>query len=178
MTQPKKPAASRGGTRKSTSSRSGGGTATAAPAAAQNGAKDTAPKLPNPLDAVFLTRDRLQEVVDDAVRRGRMTRSDASELVTEILARGRRTTEDLLADVDQLLGGPADRVLREVDRARRATGLGPSFPITGYESLSAAQVQARLDDLSPAELRKVRDYERRNANRKTVLAAIESKLGS
>src|SRR3954452_1541313 len=131
----------------------------------------------NPLDAVVLTRERLQEVVDDAVRRGRMTRTDAADLVTEILARGRRTTEDLVSDVDQLLGGPTDRVRREVDRARRATGLGPAFPITGYESLTAAQVQSRLDDLSPAELRKVRDFERRNANRKTVLAAIETKLG-
>jgi hypothetical protein len=37
-------------------------------------------------------------------------------------------------------------------------------------------VQSRLADLSPAELRKVRDYERRNANRKTVLNSIEEKL--
>ena len=66
---------------------------------------------------------------------------------------------------------------REVDRARRTTGLGPAFPIGGYENLSAAQVQARLGDLSPPELRKVRDYERRNANRKTVLSAIEARLG-
>jgi hypothetical protein len=29
---------------------------------------------------------------------------------------------------------------------------------------------------TPAELRKVRDYEKRNANRKSVLSAIESKL--
>jgi hypothetical protein len=33
-----------------------------------------------------------------------------------------------------------------------------------------------LADLSPAELRKVRDYERRNANRKGVLSAIQSRL--
>jgi hypothetical protein len=38
-------------------------------------------------------------------------------------------------------------------------------------------VLGRLSDLTPPELRKVRDYERRNANRKTVLNAIESKLG-
>jgi len=134
-------------------------------------------KLMNPVDAVLITRDRLQEVVDDAVQRGRMTRSDASELMAEIFSRGRRTSEDLMAEVDQRLGGPADRVRREVDRARRATGIGPVFPISGYESLTAAQVQSRLDSLSSAELRKVRDYERRNANRKTVLAAIETKLG-
>src|SRR5687768_8732834 len=119
-------------------------------------------RLLNPLDAVVLTRERLQEVVDDAVDRGRMTRSDATELVTQILTLGRRTTEDVLGDIDQLLGGPADRVRREVDRARRATGLGASFPISGFDELTAAQVQTRLDDLTPAELRKVRDYERRN----------------
>ena len=113
----------------------------------------------NPVDAVVLTRERVQEVLDDAVRRGRMTRTDAAEILGEIFTRGRSTTEELL------------------DRARRATGLGASFPIAGYESLTAAQVQGELDGLSPAELRKVRDYERRNANRKTVLSAIESKLG-
>jgi polyhydroxyalkanoate synthesis regulator phasin len=149
----------------------------AAPEVESNGVRDQLVRLLNPVDAVVVTRERLQEVVDDAVERGRMTRTDATDLVTEIFARGRRTTEDLVSDVDQLLGGPADRVRREVDRARRATGLGPSFPITGFESLSAAQVQSRLSDLTPAELRKVRDFERRNANRKTVLAAIESRLG-
>ena len=128
--------------------------------------------LVNPVDAVIVTRDRLQEVLDDAVRRGRMTRTDASELVAEIFARGRNASEDLISSLPG-----SDRVRRGVDRARRATGIGPSFPISGYESLTAGQVQSRLDDLSPAELRKVRDYERRNANRKTVLAAIETKLG-
>ena len=125
----------------------------------------------SPADAVVVTRERLQEVVDDAVRRGRMTRSDATDLVTEIFSRGRNTTEDLIG----LL--PTDRMRREVDRARRATGIA-GFPISGYEELTAAQVQSRLDSLSKAELRKVRDFERRNANRKTVLAAIETKLGA
>jgi hypothetical protein len=37
-------------------------------------------------------------------------------------------------------------------------------------------VTERLADLSPAELRVVRDYEKRNANRKSVLAAVERKL--
>ena len=55
--------------------------------------------------------------------------------------------------------------------------MGPSFPITGYDDLTAAQIQSRLEGLTPAELRKVRDYERRHGNRKTVLTAIERKLG-
>jgi polyhydroxyalkanoate synthesis regulator phasin len=129
-----------------------------------------------PLDAVVLTRDRVQEALDDAVERGRMTRDDATELVGEILRRGRRQTDDMLRDLGEVVTVPADRVRREVDRARRATGLGPSFPITGYDDLTAAQVAERLDDLPPADLRIVRDYERRNANRKTVLTAVERQL--
>ncbi len=45
-----------------------------------------------------------------------------------------------------------------------------------YDELTAAQITSRLSGLSPAQLRKVRDYEKRNANRKSVLAAVETKL--
>jgi polyhydroxyalkanoate synthesis regulator phasin len=116
----------------------------------------------NPIDALVLTRERIQEVLDDAVERGRMTRDDASHLLAELVRRGT---------------APADRLLREVDRARRAAGLGSSFPIAGYDDLTAAQVTERLDGLSTPQLRQVREHERRNANRKSVLAAVERKLG-
>jgi len=160
--------------------------------------RDQLARLLSPLDLVLLTRERIQEAVDDAVDRGRMTRADATDLATTLFERGRRQTEDLLLDIEQLLGrsreqlddstsdvrrrtkgrvaGPADRVLREVDRARRVAGIGASFPISGYDDLTAAQVTGRLGELTPAELRKVRDYERRNANRKSVLAAVDQKL--
>jgi hypothetical protein len=129
--------------------------------------------LLDPLEALLLTRDRIQEVLDDAVARGRMTRDDASELLAELVRRGRRSTDEL---VDGLASLPPDRVMREVDRARRAAGLGSSFPITGYDELTAAKVVDRLEGLSAAELRAVRDHERRNANRKSVLNAIERRL--
>src|SRR6266496_3991784 len=35
--------------------------------------------------SVTLSRDRLQDVVDDAVKRGRMTRDDANELVSSLV---------------------------------------------------------------------------------------------
>jgi hypothetical protein len=144
------------------------------------GLREQLQRILNPLELVVLTRDRVQGALDEAVERGRMTRQDASDLAAELLARGRRQTDELVSELEGLLGrslgAPADRVIREVDRARRAAGIGPSFPIVGYDDLTAAQVQARLGELSPPELRKVRDYERRNANRKSVLAAIEQKL--
>jgi polyhydroxyalkanoate synthesis regulator phasin len=131
-------------------------------------------RLLNPVDAVVLTRERLQEVLDDAVERGRMTHDDATQLLGELVRRGRRQTDEVLRELEALISAPATRVRREVDRARRAT-LG-GFPIPGYDDMTAAQVVERLDGLTDAQLRDVRSHERRNANRKTVLAAVERKL--
>jgi polyhydroxyalkanoate synthesis regulator phasin len=149
---------------------------------------------------VVITGDLLQETVDEAVRRGRMTRRDAEDLVQNLLQISRRQTQDVLADLEALIersaaesrrltndrvknaaaaahSAPgADRALRTVDRARRVAGLGPTFPIIRYDELTTAQVKDRLSELSTAELRKVRDHERRNANRKSVLEAIEKQL--
>lgn len=132
------------------------------------------------VSSLTLTSDRLQETVDDAVRRGRMTRKDAEELLGTLVAAGRAQTEAILADVEQLLGRgrtvpSTDAVLRTVDRARRR--VGASFPISGYDELTAAQVTKRLGELTPAQLRKVRDHERRHKARKSVLGAVEKKLG-
>jgi hypothetical protein len=135
------------------------------------GAREQLRRVLNPLDLVVITRARLQEVVDEAVARGRITRGDAADLVADVLARGRKEAEDLLSELEQLFG----RVPMEA--ARRVAGLGPDFPITGYDDLTAAEVVAELDGMSPADLRKVRQYERANANRKTVLGAVDRKLG-
>ena len=54
---------------------------------------------------------------------------------------------------------------------------GTALAIRAYDDLTAAQVSGKLAGLTPAELRKIRDYERRNANRKSVLAAVEKALG-
>src|SRR4051794_21888665 len=133
---------------------------------------------------VVLTRERINETLEDAVRRGRLTRDDAEELAASLVGIGRRQAQDLLADIETLMGSGrkrtaerTDAIVRQVDRARRAAGLGPTFPILGYDDLTAAQIGERLTDLSAAELRKVRDHERRNANRKSVLTALDHALG-
>jgi polyhydroxyalkanoate synthesis regulator phasin len=141
-----------------------------------------------PLDLVLLSRERIQETLDEAAERGRVTRADANELVSELVKRGRQQTDDLLRDLERLLGrgrgqiGSAtkesmERIVRRADRARRTLGGGPALPIADYDELTAGQVELHLDGLKPAELRAVRDYERRHANRKSVLGAIERALG-
>src|SRR4051794_38979635 len=169
--------------------------------------------LIRPLELVMLSRQRIEEALDEVVKRGRMTRDDARQLSQALFNVGRQQTDDVIQDLEQLLGRgrtsletrtgnvrsrsvdaargarrsvgqaadrarkAADPLLVQADRARRVAGVGPSFPVGGYDDLTAAQIQTRLDTLTPAELRKVRDYERRRGNRKSVLDAIESKLG-
>jgi polyhydroxyalkanoate synthesis regulator phasin len=140
---------------------------------------------------VMLTAQRVQEAMDDAVRRGKMTRHDAEEIARGLVDNGRRQSLDLIAEIEQLFGrgrhdlesastrvrDKTDRVLREVDRVRRQAGVGPAFPIMGYDDLTAAQIVARLPELEAAGLRKVREHEKRTANRKSVLAAVAKALG-
>jgi polyhydroxyalkanoate synthesis regulator phasin len=145
-----------------------------------------------PLDLVVLTRERIQETLDEAAERGRVTRSDANELVGELVRRGRQQTDDLFRDVELLLergrdqldsatrrarlSEPAGMIVRSADRVRRTVGTRPALPIVGYDELTAGQVVERVEGLTRAELRTVRDYERRHANRKSVLAAVEKAL--
>jgi hypothetical protein len=132
---------------------------------------------------VVLTADGVKATLDDAVERGRITRKDATELSQSLLSAGRSQADGFRSDLEQLLGKgrsraalSSDRVLQEVDRARRRVGVGPSFPITLYDELNASQVVTRLKDLTAPQLRKVRDYEKRHEARKSVLSAIEKKL--
>jgi polyhydroxyalkanoate synthesis regulator phasin len=127
-----------------------------------------------PLNVVLLSRTTIEDLFEDAVHRGRMTRSDAQEMAQSLLSRGARATDDFLADLERMLGNRPDASelgVEEVDG-----GGEPSLPIAGYDDLSAAQVQERLEGLTPAELRKLHDYEQRHANRKTVLDRIERRL--
>jgi polyhydroxyalkanoate synthesis regulator phasin len=178
------PAKSASGRTKAKKSRSGSSTTASR---RKDGVSSLAEQLINrvikPLDLIVISRDRIQETLDEAAERGRVTRHDANELVAELVRRGRQQTDDLFANLETLLergrgqlGSATDRIVRGADRARRTIGVGPSFPISGYDELTAGQVEKRLEGLKPAELRHVRDYERRHANRKTVLDAIERAL--
>ena len=54
--------------------------------------------------------------------------------------------------------------------------LVPGLGTVDYEALTVARVLPRLVDLSPGELCRVKDFERRHGNRRPVLDAIEQAL--
>jgi polyhydroxyalkanoate synthesis regulator phasin len=155
--------------------------------------------------SVTLSRDRVQDVVDDAVRRGRITRDDANALVSNLLTRSRRYSDELIKQLERLLDqtqreidartgtarrratagarraaraarDAADAPLARADRVRRRSGVSAGGPITAYDQLTAAQIKSRLGGLSPAELRRVRTREQRGKARKGILSDIDRRL--
>jgi polyhydroxyalkanoate synthesis regulator phasin len=157
--------------------------------------------------SVTLSRERLQEVMDDAVKRGRMTRADANKTVSNLVTKSRQQTDELLAELENLLDRArkdvearvaparkraekavsaaarrarttAEPALVEADKLRRRAGVASSAPITGYDNLNASQVKSRLKDMNKADLRKVRTQERRGKARKGILDDIEKRLAA
>ena len=113
---------------------------------------------------------------------------DAEDLkvVREEEAAG-KARASILARIDGLLartvGGARPQPVPGATVAKRpaAKKAGPSraaanLPIENYDRLTVGQIQARLTGLSAAELRKLRDYEKRHKNRAGVLTRIEGAL--
>jgi polyhydroxyalkanoate synthesis regulator phasin len=144
-----------------------------------------------------ITRDDANELLSSLVTRGRRGGEDVAGELEQLANRWATQIEDAASEAHrraidarkvvestaEKVGktGPADTILRTARQARRATGIGgppPSkpFPIIGYEELNAREAIASVQGLKSDQLRKVREYERRHANRKTVLSAIDKLL--
>jgi len=53
---------------------------------------------------------------------------------------------------------------------------GAGFPIAGYDELNVKEIGDRLDGMTAAEIRTVREYEKRNKNRETLIEQFDRKL--
>lgn len=95
--------------------------------------------------SVTVSRDRLQDVVDDAVKRGRMTRGDAEELVSRLVTDARSQTEGLLADLEKLLA-------RARRQTRKATG-----PVRERTTAAARRARQQVEGTRATAAKRVRD---------------------
>jgi len=109
--------------------------------------------------SVTISRDLLQEVLDDAVRRGRMTRGDAEEVAGRLLTRGRAQAEDILGQVESAMAQ-----LREASAAatqpRRTAGR------------AAGRARRELEDAAE------RVGERAETARKRAVGAVDRPLAT
>jgi hypothetical protein len=50
------------------------------------------------------------------------------------------------------------------------------FPIAGYDELNVMEIADRLDGMSAVEIRTVREYEKQNKNRETLIEQFDRKI--
>lgn len=50
------------------------------------------------------------------------------------------------------------------------------LPIPGFDAMSVAEIATKLDDLSVGELKSIREHEKRNKNRETLVAMIDRRI--
>jgi hypothetical protein len=72
-------------------------------------------------------------------------------------------------------------VERVTDMTRQATAASIAsanggFPIGGYDDMNVNEVSERLEGLSEEQLKSVREYEKRNKNRDTLIEQIDRKI--
>jgi hypothetical protein len=51
-----------------------------------------------------------------------------------------------------------------------------TFPIPGYDEMNVDEISERVDTLTDEQVRRLRDYEKANENRKTLIERFESRL--
>ena len=69
--------------------------------------------------SVTISRERLDAAVDDAVKRGRMTRKDANELISTLVSRGKKHRDGLVRDLEKVQKMARREIDDRVKEARR-----------------------------------------------------------
>ncbi len=154
--------------------------------AAEALAKSTADSYKTVVDHAVALQERNAKFVsglfDGGVRELRQQAESNRALVRELVERAVRQREafqnlfgesvDAYTNLAYKPLGYYKRGLRLVEREVTEGG----FPISNYDDLNVGEINKQLDGLSAQELRVVREYEKQNKNRETVIGQIDRKL--
>jgi hypothetical protein len=105
------------------------------------------------------------------------------EATEQVARQGLGTTEQATRQGLRIAEEATDRteeVLRQTEEATREaelrTAVLGALGSANYDELSVAEVSRRIEGLSTEQLKKVRQYEKRNKNRETLIEQIDRKI--
>ncbi len=153
---------------------------------AEHLAKTSADSYKTVIDHVVAQQERnvrfAQETFDGVVREVRHQAESNRALTQELIERAEGQREAF----QTLVGESADayRDLLSAPLAYYRQGLrlvegeanGAGFPIAGYDELNVREIGDRIDALSATQIRTIREYEKRNKNRETLIEQFDRKL--
>ena len=149
-------------------------------------AKTTGDSYKTVIDHTVALQERnvrfLQGVFEGTVREIRSQAESNQEVVGELVERVERQRDAFQTLLEESVDAYMD--LAYVPFAYYRQGLrlveneviGGGFPIAGYDELNVEEIKGRLDGLTAAQIREIREYEKRNKNRETLIEQFDRKL--
>lgn len=123
-----------------------------------------------------------QGVVDGTTREIRHQAESNRAMVRELVERAEKQRGAFQTLVEESVDGYMDFVFAPLGYYKQGLRLIETevteggFPISGYDELNVAEVSKQIDALSAEEIRTVREYEKRNKNRETLIEQLDRKL--
>jgi hypothetical protein len=112
------------------------------------------------------------EFLDDAFSRYR----SGAERAAETAQRGASTLADTTTGLVGTAAGAAGATAGAAAGAAREATDAATFPIPGYDGMTVEEIEERLGPLTDDQVRRLRDHERQNQNRKTLIDRYDQKL--
>jgi hypothetical protein len=108
----------------------------------------------------------------EGLRTSQQAARQGLEATEQVAKQGLRIAEEATEQTDE--------VLRQTEKATKEaelrTAVFGALQTANYEELSVAEISKRLEGLSVEQLRKVREFEKRNKNRESLIEQIERKI--
>jgi hypothetical protein len=110
--------------------------------------------------------------VQEGVRTTQQAARQGLEATEQVARQGLKVAEETTEKTEE--------VLRQTERATREAELRTTvygvLGTTDYDELTVDEISRRIEGLSTEELQKVREYEKRNKNRETLIEQIDRKI--
>jgi hypothetical protein len=147
-------------------------------------AKTSADSYKLVIDHVVARQERnvrfAQEMFGGAVREIRHQAESNRALTQELVERAEMQRDAFRTLVGESVDAYTDLLYAPLAYNKRGLRLveseGTGFPIAGYDELNVKEIGDRLDGMTAAEIRTVREYETRNKNRETLIEQFDRKL--
>jgi hypothetical protein len=116
------------------------------------------------------------DFLDATFSRYRAGTEQAAGSVQEGMAAGGRTAAGLVGTATGAMTDAAASTLDTTAEGIQRTTETATFPIPGYDEMTVEEISERTDALTDEQVRRLRDYEKANQNRKTMMDHYESRL--
>jgi hypothetical protein len=122
-----------------------------------------------------------QGLVDSSIKELRYQAESNRALTQELVERAEKQRGAFRTLLEESVDGYVDLVYAPFAYYRRGlqlveAGGNGGFPILGYDELNVGEISGRLDGLAAAQIREVREYEKRNKNRETLIEQLDRRL--